>query len=77
MIAFQDATVHSIIISVRELVLQDCTVTFHRSGGHITYPNGKQIEFVIKEGVFCVALNVLPPDTSDIFGRPVFRGHGR
>ena len=68
---FQHAKVHSIIISVMELVLQDCTVTFHRTGGHITYPTGKRIEFVIKEGVSFVALNVLPPETEDIFGRQV------
>ena len=75
---FQHAKVHTPIVSVLELVVKDCMVTFHKAGGHITYPTGKQIEFVIKEGVFFVALNVLPPGTTDIFGRQLgFTGHGR
>ena len=74
----QHAKVHSISISVLGLVLQDCTVTFHRPGGHITYPNDKQLELVIKEGVFFVALNVLPPGACDMFGKDVvFSWHGR
>ena len=75
---FQHAKVHSAIVSVLELVYQDCTVTFHKAGGHITYPDGRHIEFVIKEGVFFVALNILPPGTRDMFGRQVvFSGRGR
>ena len=75
---FQHAKVHSIIISVLDLVTKYCMVTFHKAGGHISYPSGKKIECVIKEGVFFVALNVPPPGTTDIFGRPAsgFSGHG-
>ena len=68
---FQNAPVHSIILSVRELVTKDCTVTFHKDGGHITYPSGKKIAFVNKDGVFFVALNVLPPGCEDVFGRNI------
>ena len=46
----QNAKVHCTILSVRELVTHDCVVTFHREGGHIQYPNGKRIAFVIREG---------------------------
>ena len=57
----QNAKVHCTILSVRYLVTRDCTVTFHRDGGHIAYPSGKKIPFVNKDGVFFVALNVIPP----------------
>ena len=77
----QHAKVHCIILSVRELVTRDCVVTFHRNGGHIEYPSGKRIQFVVKEGVFFVALNVPPPGTEDMFGRVIspeqgFSRHG-
>ena len=58
---FQDAPVHCPIISVRYLVTRDCWVTFHKNGGFIAYPTGKRINFIVKDGVFFVALNVLPP----------------
>ena len=58
---FQNANVHCPIISVRDLVTQDCVVTFHRLGGHILYPSGNRISFVCKDGVFFVGLNVVPP----------------
>ena len=67
---FQDAPAHCPIISVTDLVQKDCTVTFHRLGGHIDYPSGKRIKFVAKGGVFFVLMNVLPPwVTQDAFGR--------
>ena len=59
---FQHANVHCPILSVSELVHKDCVVTFHKSGGHILYPDGRRIHFVAKEGVFFVALNVASPD---------------
>ena len=80
---FQHAKVHCPIVSVRELVMKDCWVTFHKNGGHIEYPNGKKIRFVTRGGVFFVLLNVLPPDTKDVLGRnhnpekPVFSRHGQ
>ena len=75
----QNANVHCIIISVRYLVTRDCVVTFHRDGGNILYPTRHKIEFVVKDGVFFVALNVLPQNVKDIFGRDmaVFSGRGR
>ena len=59
---FQNAKVHCPILSVRYLVTRDCTVTFHRDGGHILYPTGKKLSFVNKDGVFFIALNVLDPE---------------
>ena len=50
------------------MVTRDCIVTFHKNGGHIQYPSGKKIAFVNKDGVFFVALNVLPPNCQDAFG---------
>ena len=58
---FQHADVHCPIISVTQLVTRDCTVTFHRLGGHIAYPDGSRIKFISKGGVFFVLLNVQPP----------------
>ena len=66
---FQHADVHSIILSVTELVTKDCSVTFTKHGGHILYPNGKKIKFMAKAGVFFVLLDVLPPGLKDVFGR--------
>lgn len=77
---FQHAKVHCPIVSVRELVSRDCSVTFHKYGGRIQYPSGKKIRFVLKGGVFFVLLNVLPPGTKDCLGNeltPVFSRHGR
>ena len=68
---FQHAPVHCPIISVKYLVTRDCRVTFHKAGGHIRYPSGKTIQFVAKDGVFFVALNVLPPNCQNIFGHVV------
>ena len=68
---FQDAPVHCPILSVKYLVTRDCTVTFHKHGGHILYPSGKKVHFVCQDGVFFVALNLLPPNCKDVFGRPV------
>ena len=76
---FQHAKVHCPIVSVKELVLRDCSVTFHKYGGHIQYPDGKKLRFVSKGGVFFVLLNVLPPGTRNVLGqelRPVFSRHG-
>ena len=56
---FQHAQVHCPILSVSELISRECTVTFHKLGGHIAYPDGRRIRFVAKEGVFFVLLNVL------------------
>ena len=75
---FQHAKVHCPIISVREPVSKYCSVTFHRHGGHIEYPDGRKIRFVLKGGTFFVVLNV-PPDTKNILGevvKPVFSRHG-
>ena len=58
---FQHAKVHCPILSVTELVIRDCSVTFTKHGGHILYPSGKKIRFISKAGVFFVILNVLPP----------------
>ena len=60
---------HCPILSVRHLVEDDCTVTFTKHGGFIPYPNGTQIRFVLKDGCFFVAMNVLPPGAKDAFGR--------
>ena len=78
---FQNAPVHTTIVSVKYLVTRDCVVTFHRDGGHIEYPDGERIAFVCKDGVFFVALNVLPHDCHDVFGEicnpePGFIRHG-
>ena len=59
---FQHASVHCPILSVTELVLQDCWVTFHRRGGYILYPDGRKLNFVAKDGVFFAQLNIAPPD---------------
>ena len=68
---FQHGDVHSIILYVTEFVFKDCSVAFTKHGGHILYPSGKKIKFVAKMGVFFVMLDVLPPDTKDVFGRDV------
>ena len=57
---FQHADVHCPILSVTQFVTRDCTVTFHKLGGHIMYPDGRRIRFVAKGGVFFVLLNVMP-----------------
>ena len=80
-LTFQNADVHCTILSVKYLVTRDCIVVFHKGGGYIEYPTGRRIHFVCKDGVFFVALNVLPPNTEDVFGRivnpePGFARHG-
>ena len=77
----QNAKVHCPRISVRYLVTRDCVVISHKRGVLILYPTGKRIDFVSKDGVFFVPLNVLPPDSKDIFGNTVnpssgFSRHG-
>ena len=72
----QNAPVHCTILSVRELVTKGCRVTFHSRGGHIRYPSGKKISFTIKDGVFFVPLNVLPPECENIFGQVINPGRG-
>ena len=57
----QHADVHCIIISVKYLVTRDCSVTFHKKGGHIKYPDGRRLRFITKDCVFFMELNVLPP----------------
>ena len=59
---FQHADVHCPILSVTYLVTRDCTVTFHKHGGHIAYPDGRRIRFVAKGGIFVVLLDVRKPD---------------
>ena len=59
---FQHAAVHCPILSVTDLVLQDCWVTFHRRGGYILYPDGRKINCVAKAGVFFAQLNIAHPD---------------
>ena len=76
-LTIQHADVHCIMLSVREFVTQDCRVTFHKKGGHIRYPDGRRIRFVIREGVFFVSLNVLPPNFRDVFGNKITDGQGR
>ena len=66
---FQHATVHCPIVSVRERVMKDCWVTFHKNGGHIEYPNGKTVRFVTRGGVLFVLLNVLPRTRRTCSGR--------
>ena len=61
-VTVQHARVHCQILSVSELVFRDCVVTFHKAGGHITYPDGRRIRFVAKEGVCFVLLNALDQD---------------
>ena len=65
-VTFQHAEVHCPIVSVTYLVTRDCSVTFHKYGGHIAYPDGRRIRFVAKGGVFFVLLNIAEPD----FHRP-------
>ena len=59
---FQSAKVHCPILSASELVNRECIVTFTKSGGHIQYPDGRNIRYMAKEGVFFVELNVQEPD---------------
>ena len=59
---FQHADVHCPILSVTYLVTRDCWVTFHKHGGHISYPDGRKIRFIAKGGVFVVLLNIVSPD---------------
>ena len=66
---FQNANVHTAILSVTDLVQKDCWVTFHKLGGHITYPNGHKVKFVAKPGVFFVLLNVVHPDFHRLGGQ--------
>ena len=69
---FQHARkVHCPVINVKYQVTRDCVVTFHKLGGHIEYPSGRRVSFVCKDGVFFVALNLLPPNCEDAFGRVV------
>lgn len=48
----QHALVHCIILSVRKLVTRDCVVTFYKCGGHLEYPSGKQMQFVVADKCF-------------------------
>ena len=68
---FQNAKVHCPILSVTELVVRDCSVTFHNHGGHILYPDGRKIRCVAKAWVFFVMLNIMPPESQ------AFRRRGR
>ena len=72
---FQHAKVHCPILSVDELVTKHCEVTFHNKGGHISYPDGRRIRFVRKQGVFFVARSVLPPGTRNIVGQVLVPDH--
>ena len=58
---FQHADVHTPILSVTYLVTRDCRVTFHKYGGHISYPDGRRIRFVAMGGVFFVLLDIMKP----------------
>ena len=68
---FQNAKVHCPIVSVKELVIKGCEVSFHDRGEHISYPDGRRIRFVRKQGVFFVQLKVLPPGTRNMLGEKV------
>ena len=72
----QNAKVHCPIISARYLVTRDCLVVFHKNGGYILYSPGKRNNFVLKEGVFFVRLNVLPPDLTPDKAKPGFARPG-
>ena len=65
---FQHAEVHCPILSVTYLVTRDCSVTFHKRGGHIAYPDWRRTRFVANGGVFFVLLNIMKPE---------FTRHGR
>ena len=58
---FQHAEAHCPIMSVTQLATRDCTVTFHKLGGHVMYPIGENM-FVAKDCVFFVMLDILHPD---------------
>ena len=66
----------STILSVKELVTKGCRVTFHSRGGHIRYPSRKTISFTIRDIVFFVPLNVLPPECENTFGQSLSPGRG-
>ena len=57
------------IIPVKQLVKRACEVAFNTRGGAILYPDGRKLKFVIKDGCFFIALNLLPPGTENILGQ--------
>ena len=77
----QDAPVHCPIISVRSLVDVGCSVTFKGKGGFIKCADGRKLRFVLKDGVYFMAINMIPPEIDeDAFGRKipqVFSGPGQ
>ena len=59
---FQHAPgVHCPIVSVRHLCDVGCTVVFNGKHGVIKYKDGRKLKFVLKDGVYFIAMNVLPP----------------
>ena len=77
--AFQTANVTMPILSVRRLVRKGCRAEFFDGGGIIHLPDGQNIDFVERFGVYFVHLIVEPPDgTTDVDGKPtqVFSGPG-
>lgn len=71
---FQDAPVHCPIISIRSLVDVGCSVTFKGKGSFIKYADGRKLNFVLKDGVYFIAINVLSPDVT---ASPVFSRQGQ
>ena len=61
-LTFQNAKVHTPILSIRQMVDKDCIAVFHKQGGWIEYPDGRKLKFICRGGVFFMLLNVDEPD---------------
>ena len=62
---FQNAKVHTQILSIRQWVQRDCVAVFHKLGGYVWYPDGRVLKFVCRGGVFFMLLNIDDPLTPD------------
>ena len=72
-IPFQDADVAVPIISVKDFVVKDSVVKFKQRGGTIKLPDGRQLGFQERHGVYFILLNIVPPDDDldpSLFARP-------
>ena len=65
---WQNAKVSMPILSVRRLVRKGSRVEFAGEGGTIYLPDGNEIKFFEKIGVYMIHLYIQPPDGGEGFG---------
>ena len=63
------------ILYVRRIVRKGSRVEFLEGGGIIHLPDGKEVKFIEKFGVYFIHLIVDPPDGAEP-GTPSFTGQG-